>query len=115
MEREKRGYKGFATLQSRIQRVESCVSLMSVDFSFSGTTKSSKWNKSTWRKKVLCLDLPFSPSVQSLLSSFGDFSLLTGVSIIHPREKYLPRVIVSLLFFYSISLVAAILRLVIID
>lgn len=54
------------------------------------------------------VDLPFTQSVQHLLSSCGDLSLHTGVSIIDPREKCLPRVIVSLLFFYSISLVAAI-------
>lgn len=38
-------------------------------------------------KKVSCLDLPFSPSVQRLLSSFGDLSLLAGAFIIDPREK----------------------------
>lgn len=61
-------------------------------------------------KKVSCLDLPFSPSFQRLLSSFGDLSLLAGAFIIDPREKKksLPRVIVSLLLFYSVSSVAAI-------
>lgn len=33
------------------------------------------------------MDLPFSPSVQRLLSSFGDLSLLAGAFIIDPREK----------------------------
>lgn len=76
-------------------------------FLASGGIKRSERGKCT-----KCLDLPFSPFVPRLLSSC-DLSLLSGVSVIDPREKCLPRVIVSLLYFHLLS--SSNLRLVIIE
>lgn len=95
-----RGYSVFATLQSRIQRVES---LYQRDVHVVSPLKCT--HKCTWRKKVLCSDLPFSPSAYfPLVISHSSLECLSLI----PENKCLPRVIVSSLYFYSISLVAAI-------